>query len=108
MSKITSCSIGHPEQEKLGLWAVTVNVDGKKHKLCFDVKGSVVQSFYESPELQALLPKEKGAMFNFSSIVGQAYRILQDHIAQEGAPAQSFGYQLATGIIRRQFEEAAA
>lgn len=105
---ITACSVGSPEQESPGIWAVTVSVDGVPHKLRFDVEESVVQSFHESPELQALLPKEKGAMFNFQSIVGRAYRVLQDHIAPAGAPAHSFSYQLATGIVRRQFEAEAA
>lgn len=104
MSEITACSVGRPEQEGPGIWAVTVSVNGAPHKLRFDVKGSVVQSFHENPELQALLPKEKGAMFNFKEIVGRAYRVLQDHIAPAGAPAYSFSYRLATGIIRKQFE----
>ena len=105
---ITACRIHSPEQESPGIWAVTVSVDGVPHKLRFDVEGSVVQSFHENPELQALLPKEKGAMFNFQAIVGGAYRILQDHIAPEGAPAHSFSYRLATGIIRRQVEAEAS
>ncbi len=108
MSEITACSVSNPQQESPGIWAVTVSVDGVPHKLRFDVKESVVQGFYENPELQALLPKEKGAMFNFQSIVGRAYRVLQDHIAPAGAPAYSFSYRLATGIIRRQVEESAA
>lgn len=108
MSKITSCSIGHPEEEKPGLWSVRVNVNEKEHKLHFLVDGMTVQSFFENPGLQALLPSDKSAIFNLPDIVGRAYRILQDHIAQDGAPANSFAYRLASGIVQKKFEEAAA
>lgn len=107
MTKITSYSVGDPAEEKPGLWFVVVGVGEQNYRLYFDVKGNTVQSYYESPELQAIFPAE-GATYTFPEVVGKAYKILQDHVAQDGAPAYSFGYGVATKLIQRRFEDAAA
>lgn len=106
MSKIVSYSIGQPTEEKPGLWYVVVSVD-KNHRLYFDVEGYTVQSFYENPELREIFAGGNGVL-RFVDVVSEAYRILQDHVAQPGAPAYSFAYRLATRTLAQRLADSAS
>ncbi|MDL5036867.1 hypothetical protein QRD40_10965 [Comamonas sp. Y6] len=105
MAKLSSYSVGDPVEEKPGLWFVVIRASEKEYRQYFDVTGTTVQSFYDSPELQELFASS--TLFSYSDAVGKAYKILQDHIAEPGAPAYSFAYGVASQLIRRQFEQAA-